>query len=94
MTGGTGPTSDAKRTLTIGYYAAAADAVGKDSEELMVSARTVGGLRDALILLHGSPLREVLEVSSFLLGDEVVRDPARSLGDITAVDVLPPFAGG
>ena len=43
---------------------------------------------------HGEPLASIVTVSSFLVGDETTRDPKTSIDGVSAVDVLPPFAGG
>lgn len=82
------------RTLVVGYYAAAADAAGRDSETLETAATTVGELSAEIEARHGDTMAAILGVSAFLVGDELVRDPATPLGESAAVDVLPPFAGG
>jgi len=72
------------------YFAAAAEAAGRDAEHL--SAATVGELRAVLEARYGDAMARVLRSGSFLVDGVVSRDPDRALGD--RVDVLPPFAGG
>jgi molybdopterin synthase sulfur carrier subunit len=75
--------------VLVRYFAAAAEAVGRDEEVL--SASTVGELRDTLLTSYPA-LGSVLAKGSFLVDGVVTRDPARALG--SRVDVLPPFSGG
>jgi molybdopterin converting factor small subunit len=72
------------------YFAAAAEAAGRDSEVL--DAATVGDLRDELELRYGDAMARVLRNGSFLVDGVVSQDRDRALG--ARVDVLPPFAGG
>ena len=72
------------------YFAAAADAAGRDSE--LLDAATVGDLRADLEERYGEPMTRVLRSGSFLVDGVVSRDPERALG--ARVDVLPPFSGG
>lgn len=72
------------------YFAAAAEAAGRDAESL--EATTVGDLRALLEERYGEPMSRVLRSGSFLVDGVVSRDPARALG--ARVDVLPPFSGG
>ena len=72
------------------YFAAAAEAAGRDSESL--EAGTVGELRSLLESRYGEPMSRVLRSGSFLVDGLVSRDPSRALG--ARVDVLPPFSGG
>jgi molybdopterin converting factor small subunit len=72
------------------YFAAAADAAGREEESL--DAATVGELRALLVARYGQPMTAVLANGSFLVDGVVSRDDSRTLGD--RVDVLPPFAGG
>ena len=82
------------RVITVGYYAAAEDAAGTARERLHTRAATVGELAREVCERHGEPLASIVTVSSFLVGDETTRDPAASIAGVSAVDVLPPFAGG
>ena len=75
--------------VVVRYFAAAAEAAGRDEERL--SAATVGELRDTLLASYPA-LAPVLAKGSFLVDGVVTRDPARALG--ARVDVLPPFSGG
>lgn len=80
-------------TVTVRYFAAAADAAGCVEEELSLAAgATLGDLRAALVDRHGPSMERVLGVAAYLQDDELTRD----LGAPAAarVDVLPPFAGG
>lgn len=76
-------------TVLVRYFAAAADAAGREEETL--DAGTVGELRDHL-LAHYPGMGAVLAKGSFLVDGVVTRDPSRALG--ARVDVLPPFSGG
>lgn len=82
------------KMITVGYYAAAEDAAGTASERLHTHAATIGELAGEICERHGEPLASIVSVSSFLVGDESTRDLALSLDGVTAIDVLPPFAGG
>ena len=72
------------------YFAAAAEAAGRDSE--LLDAATVGDLRADLEERYGELMTRVLRSGSFLVDGVVSRDPERALG--ARVDVLPPFSGG
>lgn len=72
------------------YFAAAAEAAGRDAESL--EATSVGELRTLLEERYGEPMSRVLRSGSFLVDGVVSRDPSRALG--ARVDVLPPFSGG
>lgn len=76
--------------MAVRYFAAAAEAAGRDSETL--DASTVGDLRALLASTYGEQMERVLRSGSFLVDGVVSRDPARALG--ARVDVLPPFSGG
>jgi molybdopterin converting factor small subunit len=76
--------------VEVRYFAAAAEAAGRDDEALDVA--TVGDLRGLLEDRYGEPMARVLRSGSFLVDGVVSRDPARALG--ARVDVLPPFSGG
>ncbi|TLF79154.1 MoaD/ThiS family protein [Nocardia cyriacigeorgica] len=79
--------------VEVRYFAAIADAVGKDTETLDLPAgATVGDLRTALAREYGPDLDKMLDVCAYLVGDELTRDAATAL--TPRVDVLPPFAGG
>ncbi|MBN9605055.1 MAG: MoaD/ThiS family protein [Actinomycetales bacterium] len=81
------------RSIEVRYFAAAADAAGREEETIALpAAATVGGLRAALLERYGAPMERALRTGSFLVDGVVSRDDARPLGD--RVDVLPPFAGG
>ena len=71
------------------YFAAAAEAAGRDEE--LLTASTVGELRDTLLTTYPA-LAPVLAKGSFLVDGVVTRDPTRTLG--SRVDILPPFSGG
>ncbi|QBS40623.1 MoaD/ThiS family protein [Nocardia sp. CS682] len=79
--------------VEIRYFAAIADAVGKDRETLEFPAgATVADLRSMLSASYGPDLDKMLSVCAYLVGDELTRDPEMAL--TPQVDVLPPFAGG
>jgi len=79
--------------VLVRYFAAAADAAGREEERIALPATaTLGLLRRALIELHGEAMERVLENGSFLVDGIAARDDAQPIaGD---VDVLPPFTGG
>jgi molybdopterin synthase sulfur carrier subunit len=79
--------------VTVRYFAAAADAAGREEERLdLEGPATVGGLREALLARYGAPMERVLRSGSFLVDGRVERDPSAAVSD--RVDILPPFAGG
>lgn len=78
-------------SVTVRYFAAAADAAGT-LEETLPAVGTVGALRAELIAKYGDPMARVLASGSFLVDGVVSRDDSRAVG--LRVDVLPPFAGG
>lgn len=81
------------RPVVVRYFAAAAEAAGREEETLALpSAATVGVLRASLRERYGEAMERVMRGGSFLVDGVVSRDDARPLGE--AVDVLPPFAGG
>ena len=90
----TEPLARTGATVLVRYFAAAAEAAGREEErlELGEAAATVGELRDLLIERHGPAMARVVANGSFLVDGVVRRDPAAALG--AQVDVLPPFAGG
>jgi molybdopterin converting factor small subunit len=77
--------------VLVRYFAAAAEAAGREEEQLPAVA-TVGELKLELLSRYGDAMARVLASGSFLVDGVVSRDDARSLG--SRVDVLPPFAGG
>ena len=79
--------------VEVRYFAAIAEAVGKNSERLdLPVGATIADLRRSLGDAYGTDLDPMLKVCAFLLGDELTRDEAAHLTE--RVDVLPPFAGG
>ncbi|MGV9835537.1 MoaD/ThiS family protein [Nocardia niigatensis] len=79
--------------VEVRYFAAIADAVGKDKETLdLPSGATVADLRTTLSAVYGPKLDPMLKVCAYLIGDELTRDVSTPLSP--RVDVLPPFAGG
>lgn len=80
-------------SVTVRYFAAAADAAGCEEEMIHVRAgATIGSLKTHLIEQYGDLMRRVVESGSFLVDGIVRKDDAHSIGE--RVDVLPPFAGG
>jgi molybdopterin converting factor small subunit len=80
--------------VTVRYFAAAAEAAGREEElvDLGAASPTVGSLRDRLLSQYGAAMDRVLRSGSFLVDGVVRRDPAAPIS--RTVDVLPPFAGG
>lgn len=80
-------------TVTVRYFAAAADAASREEEQFELAPdATVGALRDLLAERYGDAMAKVLRSGSFLVGGVVRRDSDAPLA--ATVDVLPPFAGG
>ena len=80
-------------TVTVRYFAAAADAAGCEQERLdLGTSPSVGDLRDLLQQRYGDAMERVLRSGSFLVDGIVRRDPTAAIS--ANVDVLPPFAGG
>ncbi len=81
----------AEVSVLVRYFAAAAEAAGREEEHVTVEA-TAGALRARLADRYGPAMQQVLDAGSLLVDGTVTRDPARPLR--SQVDVLPPFAGG
>ncbi|MGD9528766.1 MoaD/ThiS family protein [Pseudonocardia sp.] len=82
-------------TIEVRYFAAARAAAGIDSEKVEVAdTATVADLLLAVRAAHGEEFGRVLDRCSFLLDEVAVRDQDTLLGAASALDVLPPFAGG
>lgn len=81
-------------TVTVRYFAAAAEAAGREEElvDLADATPTVGALRDHLLSQYGAAMDRVLRSGSFLVDGVVRRDLDTPIS--RSVDVLPPFAGG
>jgi molybdopterin synthase sulfur carrier subunit len=80
-------------TVTVRYFAAAADAAGREQELLELGPdATVLTLRELLLERYGAAMERVLRSGSFLVDGIVRRSPTAPIG--ASVDVLPPFAGG
>ena len=88
-------TSPRQASVTLRYFAAAAEAAGRPEERLDLPAgTTLAGLREQLAG-RGLEMARVVPICGFLVNS--VSTPADSLtplADGDAVDVLPPFAGG
>lgn len=78
-------------TVTVRYFAAAAEAAGLDSEQ--VDAGTAGSVRALLVARHGIALDRVLDRCA-LLADGVRVEAGDPVPAGATLDVLPPFAGG
>lgn len=76
---------------TVRYFAAAAEAAGRESEVL--TGATVGELRSAMVERHGAGLERVLGRCAVLVGG-LRGDDRKDVAPDDVVDVLPPFAGG
>jgi molybdopterin converting factor small subunit len=83
------------RTVTVRYFAAAKAAAGTPEETIELPAEsTLDDVLGAVRAGHGPELSRVLERCSFLVDEVAARRLDLPLGDASAVDVLPPFAGG
>lgn len=79
--------------VTVRYFAAAAEAAGREEEQLdFADTATLGDLKASLGQSYGADMDRVMASGSFLIDQVVQRDPGAALS--AAVDVLPPFAGG
>ncbi|WP_298459874.1 MoaD/ThiS family protein [uncultured Cellulomonas sp.] len=82
-------------SVTVRYFAAAAEAAGVASETLDdAAARTAGELRATMVAAHGPELGRVLGRCSLLAAGSRLVDDASPVPPGVTVDVLPPFAGG
>ena len=80
-------------TVTVRYFAAAAEAAGCEEEQLTLpSEATLGDLKSILVTRYGDLMGRVVESGSFLIDGVVRRDETHPVGE--RVDILPPFAGG
>lgn len=79
-------------TVTVRYFAGAAEAAGCEQEPL--EASTLADLRTAMLTRHGKPLERVLTRCSLLVDGRRTDAPDTPLPAGATVDVLPPFAGG
>jgi molybdopterin converting factor small subunit len=79
--------------VTVRYFAAAAEAAGRNEEIIRFApGSTLGHLRLHLEERYGEQMSRVLQSGSFLIDKVVRRDTGHPLSE--RVDVLPPFAGG
>lgn len=76
--------------ITVRYFAAAAEAAGRDAEQ--VPAGTGDALRTALVDRH--PALEPILGRCALLADGRRVEPSDEVPAGATLDVLPPFAGG
>ena len=80
-------------TVTVRYFAAAAEAAGCEEEQLTLpSEATLGDLKSILVTRYGDLMGRVVESGSFLIDGVVRRNETHPVGE--RVDNLPPFAGG
>lgn len=82
-------------TVTVRYFAAAAEAAGRTEERLEVAAgTTLAALREQLAS-RDLEMARIVSICSFLINSlSTPPDCLEPLADGDAVDVLPPFAGG
>jgi len=92
-------TADETEVITVRYWASARSAAGVESDRLPVEGSiSLAEVVSRSIGLHpGSRLGEVLHICSVLVGDRPVA--SEEPGDVqvapgSAVEFLPPFAGG
>lgn len=79
-------------TVTVRYFAAAAEAMGVDREQAVGS--TVSELFDTLERRHGPQVRDVVARCTVLVDGQRVADHGHVVPPDATVDLLPPFAGG
>ena len=80
-------------SVRVRYFAAAAEAAGRD-QEVLDGVATAGALRSAVVAAHGAELERVLRRCSLLAAGVRLADDDAPVPDGVTVDVLPPFAGG
>ncbi|MBC9944233.1 MoaD/ThiS family protein [Leucobacter sp. cx-328] len=90
--------------ITVRYFAAAAEAAGRDAEVLEFASElpSLDDLRSDLVARYGDAIARVLKSGSFLVNGTVRRDGGALVAagtetgpnDEHTVDVLPAFAGG
>lgn len=79
--------------VTVRYFAAAAEAAGREQEEISLDAEpTLRDLGDELRRRYGTAMERVLRSGSYLVDGVVRRKDTHPVG--ATVDILPPFAGG
>ncbi len=92
---GTTGSATGTHTVEVRYFAAAAEAAGRDAERVEVPAgASVGALLDLLAARHGAALGAVAARCALLVDGVLHRDRHELVGTPARVDVLPPFAGG
>ena len=92
---GTTPADSDPPLVTVRYWAAAKEAAGCGTEKL--PGRTLAEVIRTAGDLHGPDLSRLLEICSFIVGDQPAKRAAAEAIDLDAgvvVEVLPPFAGG
>lgn len=78
--------------MKVRFFAAAAEAAGRDEQEAAASG-TLGELLSALRQEHGAGFSKVLDRCAIRVDGAAV-DEDHVLTSAATVDVLPPFAGG
>jgi molybdopterin converting factor small subunit len=79
--------------IVVRYFAAAADAAGREEEGIALPEGAVtGDLKALLIEQYGDGMARVFRSGSLLVDGRATRDDTVPLG--ARADVLPPFAGG
>lgn len=79
--------------VQVRFFAGAAEAAGVDEREVAVETLTGHDLV-ALLGEGNERLAKVLKVSSLLADGARLSDLDATIGPVSRVDVLPPFAGG
>lgn len=88
-------TAPTEATVRVRYFAGARAAAGIQEETVrLAGGATVAALAAELGDRHGPALTKVLTACSFLVDGVAVRSLDTAVADGSAVDVLPPFAGG
>lgn len=90
-TNAAGTTAETTGTVTVRYFAAAAEAAGTSTATL--PAGTADAVRAAMVAAHGADLERVLARCS-LLADGTRVECGDPVPAGATLDVLPPFAGG
>ncbi|GAA4889390.1 MoaD/ThiS family protein [Saccharopolyspora cebuensis] len=85
--------------VRVRYFAGARAAAGVAEETVRVAPgpgcpATAADVIQAVLERHGEALAKVVAACSFLLDGVAVRDRGVAVPDGSALDVLPPFAGG
>lgn len=79
-------------SVTVRYFAAAAEAMGADREQ--ASGTTVTEVLSFLERRHGPHVRDIADRCTIMVDGQRIADHSHAVSEAAIVDLLPPFAGG